>query len=785
MSSMGPSHARPLSPQVSLAKLGRKESWFGSWRDNRRSIKTSSSTKSSDADEVPHDNIFTPIQADSILPQIPIGRHHPVPRTGVEDDDRRTMHTNSFYANAFLGKQNQPIWTHPYSLWWGKGWMEAGQMQTWGMCVSHVEESDLVFEPGDPAKGYINPVRKQNLILSAVELDTRTVLTTDTHLPFSVNINLIAHSTPQEPKITFPVVQGMSFITAGYRDATPMIQTGGRGFVDMVGPTMLGRTFKYCLHEKNGQSWVMYVNPVANISYDATGFTWLDPNTLVGPPSFKGTIQVAKNPLGAEGEALYDRACGAFVCEAKLTATVTDGKGTYTFRYSKIGTAPLLMFALPHHIASLDPDLRPHITTLCLRTTTKGIATAIWAEKLTFIEPNLPLSLFLSPWTSSMGANTKIRYPPDVLALIAAVAERDLRRAMTDKIPQESMYSAGKALAKFATIVWVIHDILCHTNIALAGLTKLKTELAKYIANTQRHALYYDDNWKGVVSAAGFTDAAADFGNTYYNDHHVHYSYFVYTAAVIGYLDPTWLANGDNKAWTNMLVKDFAETEYEGRDYPFQRSFDWWHGHSWSKGLGEAQDGKHVECMGEDGFASFAVKVWGRVIGDVGMEKRAALQLSLQSRTFPTYIALTATNPIHPPRYLSNKICGVLFENKVDYASTYARHSTFCECSYFSLSPSLIHGIHMAPLTPAALLLRPRQWVREEWDAFFSEGRCNVEGGWRSILYANLAIIDPKASYAFFRDGIDGFWDERWIDGGTSRTWCLVWAAALGELAKK
>jgi endo-1,3(4)-beta-glucanase len=52
-------------------------------------------------------------------------------------------------------------------------------------------------------------------------------------------------------------------------------------------------------------------------------------------------------------------------------------------------------------------------------------------------------------------------------------------------------------------------------------------------------------------------------------------------------------------------------------------------------------------------------------------------------------------------------------------------------------------------------------------------------------LYANLALIDPKASYGFFRDGINGFWDERWIDGGASRTWYLTWAAALSEFAKK
>ena len=49
----------------------------------------------------------------------------------------------------------------------------------------------------------------------------------------------------------------------------------------------------------------------------------------------------------------------------------------------------------------------------------------------------------------------------------------------------------------------------------------------------------------------------------------------MYTAAVIGSLDPQWLEQDHNKAWTNMLVKDYAESDYNGRDYPFQRSFDW------------------------------------------------------------------------------------------------------------------------------------------------------------------------------------------------------------------
>lgn len=223
-----------------------------------------------------------------------------------------------------------------------------------------------------------------------------------------------------------------------------------------------------------------------------------------------------------------------------------------------------------------------------------------------------------------MSANTKIRYPPDVLTFISSVAERDLRRAMTEPIPPDSYYYAGKTLAKFATIVWVIKDVLGNASLAATGLAKLEQELATYIENRQRYPLYYDNSWKGVVSNAGFTDPTADFGNTYYNDHHFHFGYFVFTAAVIAYLEPEWLTQGSNKAWINTLVKDFAESDYNSRDYPFSRSFDWWHGHSWAKGLFESADGKDQESTSEDGFASYAIKMWGKIIGDVNMEKRGS-----------------------------------------------------------------------------------------------------------------------------------------------------------------
>ncbi|OAL56189.1 glycoside hydrolase [Pyrenochaeta sp. DS3sAY3a] len=56
-------------------------------------------------------------------------------------------------------------------------------------------------------------------------------------------------------------------------------------------------------------------------------------------------------------------------------------------------------------------------------------------------------------------------------------------------------------------------------------------------------------------------------------------------------LDSTWLNEGINKSWVNILVRHFAHLVTDTY-YSFSRSFDWFHGHSWAKGLFESGDGK-------------------------------------------------------------------------------------------------------------------------------------------------------------------------------------------------
>ena len=99
--------------------------------------------------------------------------------------------------------------------------------------------------------------------------------------------------------------------------------------------------------------------------------------------------------------------------------------------------------------------------------------------------------------------------------------------------------------------------------------------------------------------------------------------------------------------------------------------------------------------------------------------------------------------------------------------------------TYFGTNIEYIQGIHMLPLLPFSTLTRTKTFVTQEWNTYFAPNNyaAGVEGGWRGILYANYAIIQATASYAFFSNAT---FDYSLLDGGASRTWYLTWSAALG-----
>jgi endo-1,3(4)-beta-glucanase len=86
----------------------------------------------------------------------------------------------------------------------------------------------------------------------------------------------------------------------------------------------------------------------------------------------------------------------------------------------------------------------------------------------------------------------------------------------------------------------------------------------------------------------------------------------------------------------------------------------------------------------------------------------------------------------------------------------------------------------MLPLTPISPYVRLKSFVRQEWDLYFKGKTDNIDDGWKGVLYANYAMLDPEGAFNFFNDAT---FQNKWLDGGASRTWYLVFAGGMFFLA--
>ncbi len=82
--------------------------------------------------------------------------------------------------------------------------------------------------------------------------------------------------------------------------------------------------------------------------------------------------------------------------------------------------------------------------------------------------------------------------------------------------------------------VALIADSLGEASHAATVRENIKTVLTPWLENKNSDPLKYDKTWGGLCSNAGLHNGGADFGNGLYNDHHFHYGYHIYAAAVVG-----------------------------------------------------------------------------------------------------------------------------------------------------------------------------------------------------------------------------------------------------------
>lgn len=705
-------------------------------------------------------------------PTIFAARTHPL--KPADSNHGNPIATNKFYTNMLLDTRTGPVFTSPYTIWW-----TGSTGPHHGVVISYTERAQWVYGP-DPsastAQYVYSPNGIESIILGATQFDDGNYkFSTSNPTDFAVDAS-ITEKGENHGKMTLPLVQGMGMVTAIYTDLTPRIfsAVGFKSILRAESPQP--DLIKYELTLLNSQKWMLYIritssSAVAPVEVQVE-VCFENLNTVTARMTNQGigfVIQVV--PFVAGSESALDKAAGMYVTDAHLTGTVSNNgySGTYEIQYITAGSSNNgnpLVFAAPHHVAALTDQMRDKRTNFQLDSVSLGTLTGYASTRLE-MEEILPREIGFLPHLSVPG-RTGRGLTPTVYELLSRTVRTELDQNITIQANLDSLYFSGKVMDKFAHIVLVAKYILQDDNLAREGLAKLKTAFRVFAENQQQSSLMYDLTWRGLVAKAGMgNDPMADFGSSYYNDHHFHYGYLIHAAAVIGKLDGdlnsgTWVR--DNKEFVNSLVRDVANPSEADKYFPMWRMFDWYAGHSWAKGLFVSFDGKDEESSSEDVHFAYSMKLWGRVVGDGALEARGDLMLAVMRRSLNTYMLYTNDNQVMPKRLVPNKVSGILFENKVDYTT------------YFGTNPEYIQGIHMIPVTSVSSYIRNPSFVEEEWNQKLSALVGGLQDGWRGILMMNRALSNPAESLAFFQ--AESF-DKRWLDGGMSLSWAIAYAAYM------
>lgn len=387
-------------------------------------------------------NIFQPIDFGKMtLPKLP--SHFIMPQKMIRKHN--TIQTNKFYANLLLSDQKQPVYCMPYVVKW-TGCIKNTTTCHNGIGISHTDENDVKYGPGDPAKFFYNPVDRHAVFLSANELGDKSELRTEDAGDWAITAMLFSSGYSQ-PLMRLPLLQGIGFITAIYSRATPVIGSliGFKKDFVLVGRHSEGN-IKYSLDLDDGTKWVMYILPSKGSSQPRfikqNSYSWVD---AVG--NFSGIVQIAKIPRGDTSSSIYDIAAGTYAIDASIRGSVTGTTGMYVLSWKKAGITSqnLLMFALPHHVQSMSPESRAKLVPLNLRTTTKGVSRAILSNNMTLLESALPVDIQFYPQTSDHANNGLCLNSAKWRTSILEVAKDEIKHDIVYQIAnQPSLYISGK-----------------------------------------------------------------------------------------------------------------------------------------------------------------------------------------------------------------------------------------------------------------------------------------------------------------------------------------------------
>lgn len=437
----------------------------------------------------------------------------------------------------------------------------------------------------------------------------------------------------------------------------------------------------------------------------------------------------------------------------------------------------LLLYTMPHHRDSLASSMN-EVYEYGSHRTIRGLA-----KPLLVLSDNSIFSMkFTEPITALTFSydnpidSTKIE---DIRASLKNDASYDL--PLNYQLGAGDTYFSGKMIAKLARLVLIAEE-LNEMDIHNTLLNRLKERVEIWVNGSSEALQLYDLTWGGYVSCGCYyddcygqctpfcnnvktgsscpalIDSGMNFGNAAYNDHHFHYGYHLYGAAVVAKYDTAWTAK--NAELFLLFARDYMNPSIDDKYFVQWRMLDWYAGHSWAGGIslggGVAYyNGRNQESSSESVHSYYAAALFGQSLSKVtGYESvgenletssRVALALELRSTDkywhvyqsdYP-YIDTNEPN-IYDQPYRDNSVVGILWSNLAQFQT------------WFGSASYLVHGIQQVPYTPISEHMLPSEWVKEEYPKFSSgcsaNGAC-ASDGWQTFVVLEQSIIDKESAW--------------------------------------
>merc|ERR1711892_948890 len=522
-----------------------------------------------------------------------------------------------------------------------------------------------------------------------------------------------------------PIVRGMPYATVFYDELTPFITFG-----DDILSFQFDDSQTRLEVQTASQIWILYLSEQIVLTLQGNSFVAFGP--------FTGYVRAAGVEIGTPfSTSVLDEHATKIPIGGTIAADVDDDVATMRFIWEFIGNGDLIMMALPHHVDTLTNPLLAHSATAL-----KGNMVTAFGDVWTFLEPLTTLT-----WNAA--------------SPVPEYAIEDIKVALAEDIANTPCcagdpYFGGKEMAVYARLALIAEE-LGEEELSAQAREKVKPFAEGWLAGTNGNNLLYDQAWGGIISTNGFNDQQADFGNGMYNDHHYHYGYHIYVAAVLAKADPSWAAEWNDRILH--FISDISEPSGACDYYVFSRVKDFYDGHGWASGIFQFDLGKNQESTSESVAAWYAIYLYGLATNNDRVMDLGRLQTALEIRTAWKYWQMTSTESVFPAPFSENKVVGIQWSIKVDYNT------------WFGSNVEFIHCIQMIPYLPISEeLLRP-EWIQEEYEVLkeaYNRPEPQLSEGWKGYIIMAHAIIDKEAAF-------DEALQLTAYDDGNTRSTSLYW----------